>query len=388
MEQPTPEEYQPELTFWRHAWRLGLSLVISGVVWSTVVQGQWREERHLFWLDIALGVLSFVVVFWRRRAPLTVAVVLNLLVVFSGLAAGPATLAAVSVATRRRWGPIVIVSLVLVATGQVFPLVQPVANEDPVWLTFSVNLAVTAAVMGWGMYLGSRRELFWTLEQRAHRAETEQELRIAQARATERSRIAREMHDVLAHRISQISLHAGAVAFRDDLSAAEMRESAGIIRQKANEALTDLRGVLGVLRDPDTGELLSRPQPALDDIPALVAGARESGMNIDYAAHVDRTVEMPLVVGRTVYRIVQEGLTNAHKHAPGAVVTVQVSGSPDDGVDVVLRNPVGFGQLPAAPGAGLGLIGLTERAELRGGHLEHRKDGSMFVLHGWIPWAA
>ncbi|MDP3891931.1 sensor histidine kinase, partial [Nocardioides sp.] len=299
-----------------------------------------------------------------------------------------ATLAAVSVATRRRWGPIVLVAVAVIAGGQGFPMVQPVATEDPAWLTFGVNTVVAAAMMAWGMYLGSRRELIWTLEQRAHRAETEQELRVTQARTNERARIAREMHDVLAHRISQISLHAGACAFREDLTAEEMRDSATIIQQKANEALTDLRGVLGVLRDPDTGELTSRPQPALDDLPSLIADARESGMHIEYADHVDRAEEMPLVVGRTIYRIVQEGLTNAHKHAPGTLVTVQVSGSPDDGVDVLLRNPVGFGHLPTAPGAGLGLIGLTERAQLRGGSLEHRRDGSMFVLHGWIPWAA
>ncbi len=96
---------------------------------------------------------------------------------------------------------------------------------------------------------------------------------------------------------------------------------------------------------------------------------------------------MPDVVGRTVYRIVQEGITNARKHAPGARLTIQVSGSPEDGVDILLRNPLGFGPT-ATPGSGLGLVGLSERAELRGGRLETRRDGSTFVLHGWIPWAA
>ncbi|MDP3890125.1 histidine kinase dimerization/phosphoacceptor domain-containing protein, partial [Nocardioides sp.] len=215
MDHPAPEECAPPLTFVRQAWRLGLALAISGVVWFTVVERQWRDERHLFWLDIGIGVLSFVVVLWRRRAPVTIAVVLNLVVVVSGLAAGPATLAAVSVATRRRWGPIVLVAVAVIAGGQGFPIVQPVATEDPAWLTFGVNTVVAAAMMAWGMYLGSRRELIWTLEQRAHRAETEQELRVTQARTNERARIAREMHDVLAHRISQISLHAGACAFRE-----------------------------------------------------------------------------------------------------------------------------------------------------------------------------
>ena len=95
---------------------------------------------------------------------------------------------------------------------------------------------------------------------------------------------------------------------------------------------------------------------------------------------------MPDAAGRTLYRIVQEGITNARKHAPGALLTIELSGSPEDGLDVVLRNPLGFGS--ATPGSGLGLVGLTERAELRGGRLEHRREGSSFVLHGWIPWAA
>jgi signal transduction histidine kinase len=237
------------------------------------------------------------------------------------------------------------------------------------------------------MYIGSRRELIATLHQRAERAETEQEFRVSQARANERARIAREMHDVLAHRISQVSMHAGALAFRDDLDAEEMRSSAAIIQEKANEALTDLRAVLGVLRDPDTGELLNQPQPTMDDLSALVDEARESGMNVEYNDLLGDTAGMPDVVGRTVYRIVQEGLTNARKHAPGALVEVRVSGSPEDGVDVQLRNPVGFGST-AAPRSGLGLIGLAERAALNGGRLEHLRDGSTFVLHGWIPWGA
>ena len=83
----------------------------------------------------------------------------------------------------------------------------------------------------------------------------------------------------------------------------------------------------------------------------------------------------------------QEGITNARKHAPGAVLSVELTGDPDAGIDVRLRNPLGFGPT-ATPGSGLGLIGLSERAELRGGSLEHRRDGQFFELHGWIPWRA
>ena len=141
-----------------------------------------------------------------------------------------------------------------------------------------------------------------------------------------------------------------------------------------------------MLRDVRTGEPLDQPQPTYADLPTLVSTAQESGLNIDYVDLVDAAHEpVPDVVGRTVYRIVQEGITNARKHAPGARLTIQVSGSPDDGVDILLRNPLGFGPT-STPGSGLGLVGLSERAELRGGLLETRRDGLMFVLHGWIPW--
>jgi signal transduction histidine kinase len=193
------------------------------------------------------------------------------------------------------------------------------------------------------------------------------------------------MHDVLAHRISQISMHAGALAYRDGLRPEEVRASAEVIRDKAHEALTDLRGVLGVLRDGTTGERTLTPQPTYADLAGLVGEAEESGVRIEFEDLVHDPV--PEAAGRTVYRIVQEGITNVRKHAPGALLTVRVTGSPGDGIDVLLRNPVGFGPT-RTPGAGLGLVGLSERAELRGGRLDHGRDGSTFVLHGWIPWAA
>ena len=105
------------------------------------------------------------------------------------------------------------------------------------------------AMLAVGAYIGSRRELLWTLRDRAERAEDEQALRVEQGRLNERHRIAREMHDVLAHRISLIAMHAGALAYRTDLTAEEMHETAELIQAKSHEALTDLRQVLGVLRD-------------------------------------------------------------------------------------------------------------------------------------------
>ncbi len=96
---------------------------------------------------------------------------------------------------------------------------------------------------------------------------------------------------------------------------------------------------------------------------------------------------MPQATGRTLYRIIQEGITNARKHAPGAPLTIISSGDLESGITVVMSNPISF--LPSeTPGSGLGLIGLRERTELRGGRLVHSKVGRSFVLEAWIPWAA
>ena len=178
------------------------------------------------------------------------------------------------------------------------------------------------------------------------------------------------------------------MAFRTDLDAEQMRASATIIQDTAHQALADLRSVLGVLRDPETGQPLEPPQPTYADLAGLVDTVRAAGLQVSYDDQLgQRADELPEVIGRTVYRIVQEGMTNAAKHAPGCNLRIQVHGSPEEGVTVELRNPLGV-RIGSTPGAGLGLVGLTERTELRGGRLEGRREEGSWVLRGWIPWAA
>ncbi len=391
----TADVFQPPLRPWSHVWRYVLALALGLFVWGPVMRPQLEEQPGLFVLDLALGIVAFVLVWWRRRWPMAIAVVTLLLAPFSSLSQGASTLAVVSLATRRRWWQVLVVAALNLFVSWAYYQVQPVRDSDPWWLLTTVTVAAVAAVLAWGMYIGSRRELLWTLRQRAETAEAERDLRASQARSNERARIAREMHDVLAHRISQISMHAGALTFRDDLSADEMRSSLAVIQAKAHEALTDLREVLGVLRDDEAAAPLTSPQPTYDDLGTLVADARAAGAVIEYDDRLAGHEPPPPAVGRTVYRIVQEGITNATKHAPAATLRVAVGGSPADGVEVVLRNSLGFGPT-RTPGAGLGLVGLAERAELRGGWLAHgveepSPDGrtpASFVLRAWLPWSS
>jgi signal transduction histidine kinase len=389
--EPTPEQYNPPLTWRAHAWRTATVLLISAVLWVETAILQWQQARVLFWLDIAVGLATLVLSFYRRRWPLTVALLTNAASVVSLTAAGPSTLTAVSLATRRVVWQVVLVGVVSLVAAMVFPMFEPSRTNDPWWITFAVGFAFTVALLVWGMYLGSRRELLWTLRDRAERAEAEQELRVEQGRSNERARIAREMHDVLAHRISLVSMHAGALAYRTDLTSDQVRETAGLIEAKAHEALNDLRQVLGVLRDQeDVTGVQERPQPTFQDLAALVLEAQTSGMRVQYDAQVLDAETMPEQVGRTTYRIVQEGLTNARKHAPSVTVIVTVAGSRATGVDITIRNPARSAYSPvngaSTPGAGLGLVGLVERAKLAGGHLDTRRERGSFELHGWLPW--
>lgn len=383
--EPRPDT-QPELTWVSHAWRYAVCLVLSAAIWQTAAAAEWRDHRLLFAAEVVLGLAAFVLVYFRRRAPVRIALVIAAMSAFSGIAAGPATLAAVSVATRRRWREVVLVGSANFVAAQTWTTIAPIEDNDFL-VTTLVNLAVNTGMMGWGLYIGSRRELLWNLRNRAERAELEQELRLSQARSTERARIAGEMHDVVAHRITQVSMQAGALAFRDDLDGDRLREGLGQIQRQANDALHELRDVLGVLREDDASQPTARPQPTYDDIDALVDEARSLGLDIDWADHVDRDVPVPPATGRTVYRIVQEGITNVRKHAPGAELAIRSSGDARDGITLVISNPL-RDRPPGAPGAGLGLVGLRERTELRGGRLHQHTVGSRFVLEAWLPWTA
>jgi len=138
---------------------------------------------------------------------------------------------------------------------------------------------LTAAAYGWGLAVRSRRELMQALADRAERAEAEQQARIAEARRAERARIAAEMHDVLAHRLSLLSLHAGAIELHPDARPEDLAAAAAVVRSSAHLALDDLRAVIGVLRDGTTGDLA--PQPTIADLGALVGECRTAGMSLE-----------------------------------------------------------------------------------------------------------
>ncbi|MEW1840354.1 histidine kinase [Nonomuraea angiospora] len=359
---------------------IGMFLLACGITLVTLPELQ-DEPEPLQLLEQVVGALSCVAVWLRRRWPVGFALVTTLLSSYLELVGGASVVGLFTVAVHRPFkisGPVMLFSLVTLVP---YILLRSKTEAEGQEMA-AVALALLLTVFAWGVVVRARRQLVWSLRQRADSAAEE-------AKRLERERIAREMHDVLAHRISMLSLHAGALEFRPDAPAEEIARAAGAIRTNAHLALQDLREVIGVLRHAgpggDDGPVPDRPQPTLADLPTLVEECRHAGMDVrlDLRAGDDA----PEGLGRNVYRIVQEALTNARKHGGGAPVAVAVSGTRGEGLSAEVRNPVGVRHVPHIPGAGAGLIGLTERAELAGGRLEHgaTPDGE-FVVRAWLPW--
>jgi signal transduction histidine kinase len=241
----------------------------------------------------------------------------------------------------------------------------------------------------WGAYVGARRDLVTSLRDRAARAEEQRELRAEQARLAERARIAREMHDVLAHKVSLIALQAGGLEVNPGVGTEQVQQTAGLIRSTAREALQDLRGVLGVLREQpaaSTDGAGLAPLPGLSQIATLVSASRLAGVQVTLSIEL---TDLPETLGRTIFRVVQESLTNIHKHARGAATDIVIaagaaSGVPGVRVSVSNRRPVAAGSL--LPGSGAGLIGLRERVAVVGGTLTAgpTPDGGWRV-DVWLP---
>ncbi|MFE9814743.1 histidine kinase [Streptomyces sp. NBC_00236] len=338
-------------------------------------------------IDSLVGAAACCALWVRRRWPVGLAVALTLLSVVEPVAAGAWLVALFSVAVHRPFRPVAFIGAGALLVAPVQPYLRPDPSTSYVASTI-IGVLLVLLVLSWGMVVRSRRQLVVTLRERARRAESEAGLRAERAQRLAREDIAREMHDVLAHRLTLLSVHAGALEFRPDAPTAEVARAAGVIRDSAHEALQDLREIIGVLRSPRDGEG-DRPQPTLATLDALVAESRLAGTKVTLDNRIADPAAAPAATGRTVYRIAQEGLTNARKHAPGAEVTVTVAGGPGRGITVEVSNPAPVEPFEQVPGSGQGLIGLTERATLAGGRLDHgpEPDGG-FGVRAWLPWSS
>ncbi|MBV2365708.1 sensor histidine kinase [Streptomonospora nanhaiensis] len=363
--------------------------LIAATVWQRLVDGPPGAYPAL---DIAVGVLAWAgapVALWR---PVPAALALTALALLSPAATPAATLAVLLVAQRHRLPVAAAVAAAGLAAHAVQGFVQPSGGISYGWWLLLIA-AGYGAMVGWGALLRAHRALVESLRERARRAEAEQGRRVAEARMAERTRLAREMHDVLAHRLTLLATYAGALEYRPDSSPERLAHAAGVVREGVHQALEELREVIVLLRadegapgdDLDGPEGLRPPPAALS---GLVAESRAAGTEVDYreeAAGLDR---LPPGTARALYRVVQEGLTNARRHAPGRPVAVAVRGRPGDGLTASVANPLPppGGAPSGASGTGTGLVGLTERVHLAGGRLDHGAAAGEFRLRAWLPW--
>ncbi|GAA5163694.1 histidine kinase [Pseudonocardia eucalypti] len=380
----------------RRDWLLDLgAFLLAAGAGALMSIGRVDDPTLPHWMFIAdqiTGAVACAALWLRRRYPFALGILLMLLTTYSETAGAASAVALFTVTVRRPVREGAIVAALGVLTIPVFLVLRP-DPDAPWWYLMVFGTAVTLAVFGWGIAVRQRLELIQSLRDRAARAESEAALHAEAAQALAREQIAREMHDVLGHRLSLLSVQAGALEYRKNAAPGEVAQAASVIRASAHQALQDLREVIGVLRAP-VGEL---PQPTFADLDELVAESRRAGMRVTVHERLDTAVHpVPDSLGRTAYRIVQEALTNARKHAPGADVTVELSGCPRHGMHIEVANavpPLMREEMPPAT-TGQGLIGLTERAALAGGYLAYQQAGTGMWLHGpvrwrlwaWLPW--
>jgi signal transduction histidine kinase len=343
-------------------------------------------------VEIIVGIVACGLLPVLFRRPVTGALVLAALAAVAATATPASTTATLQVARHRTVPTAIGVAMVGITAHAVRYLWQPMTGLSFGWWLILV-VAAHASLVGWGALAQARRALIASLRDRARRAEAEQGRRVAEARAAERARMAGEMHDVLAHRLSLLATYAGALEYRPDHPPERLSHAAGVIRSAAHQALDELREVIMVLRDDLTDDGPHRPLPTLADLPDLVEESRATGTPVDVHDTLPDPAELPAATGRTAYRVVQEALTNARKHAPGQPVRITLDGIPGTHLTVDVTNPLAVHPAnvtapPPIPGAGSGLIGLTERVRLAGGQLEHQTSSGQFRLHTWLPWPA
>ncbi|WP_262700201.1 MULTISPECIES: sensor histidine kinase [Streptomyces] len=332
---------------------IGIALLVQAAMTMPFVVPRPPDQEPATWPAYGLTTLTVVPLIWRRRAP------------FAVLTAIIATSVLYKLAVEGPGQPLPYTGLVIIYT---------IAAVSPPWkrlvagglLTVAVPLSVwlntrTARELTFSLFVFAAAYVFGRLtdaRQREHRIEAER------AAARERARIAREMHDILSHAVSLmiVQAEAGPVAVR---TAPERAEAAfDAISATGRDAMAQLRRMLGVLREGDEpGGAQREPQPGLAGLPELLDRIRASGIEVAYES-TGTVRPLPETTGASVFRIVQEALTNVVKHAAARGVSVQLAYG-EGAVDIQVLDD-GRGPRPGS-GGGHGLIGVRERAAAHGG---------------------
>ena len=249
---------------------------------------------------------------------------------------------------------------------------------------WTVAILCLATFVGVGLVRRWRNVAAAAVADKEAQVATTHQLRDRMSRQEERELIAREVHDTVAHHISLISLQASALEVDRGAGGPEVRAAAQQMRSSAQHAISEMRGLLTTLRTGTEGDPL--PGATLEDLAGLLDNLRRHGRWVTSSVYVADAHTAGPTLTRAVFRIVQESVTNALKHAPGQPIEVDVRASRQGGVIIRVMNPVRPGPATAAPGTGSGILGMRERAERLGGRFDARVDGGWHIVTAYLPW--
>jgi signal transduction histidine kinase len=348
---------------------VAVPLLVGGVVTAGVVVRGDPDTRPL---ALALALAAAAVLTARRRAPIaTLAASGALVLVLFHLDAGAAAAAVLAPAvalfslslTRGRLTQLL---AALAAVAAVVAADTLIANHPLRFATFG-HIALVAVPLLAAEALRNRRAYVSLLLERLALAERTREQEARQRVEQERLRIARELHDVVAHTLTTINVQAGVAAHLLDRQGGDPHAALETIEQASRDALDELRAIVGVLRDRDSEGAPVSPVPSLGDLAELIEREREAGLDVGLDVHGEQPERLPDAIQLAAFRIVQESLTNARRHAAGAPVQINLSFDPSR-LRLTVENRKGA-HANGAVGVGVGLIGMKERAAAVGGTL-------------------
>ena len=365
----------------RSIWFEALIALLGGFSVSAVSWGPGASGVSAVIASVASSAVGLSLLFFRRRAPLVPFLLAAVLGAVTPDIGGSLPLSAYAVGRyTNRWPARAAAAVTGSVAVSQFWTGPSLGEAIGALATIAFFVLLPGAIGAW---VRARADLMVALTERAERAEAERELLAREAIATERARIAREMHDAVGHRVSLMVLQAGAI----EMAATDrerVEQLACQVQVAGRQALDELRQAVGVLRDGDDDGAPLGPQPGLDDIERMVKECRAAGMDVEMSRPVDAAPVDPMVC-RAAYRIAQEALTNAGKHAPGAHVGVAIERPAGKLVVRVVNGPA-TEPVHASSSGGFGLVGLRERVRTLDGTLraEPRLDGG-FVVEAVLP---
>jgi signal transduction histidine kinase len=365
---------------------LALAAVLAAVTMleALVVDGTEQDGPPGLALTLVLAAaVAAVVVAARRSWPILALVGVSVLGSWLGIGYGLLALTSYGVGYRvreagRAAAAVAFAAVVPTAVGWYLVLREQGPEYDLGLILAVVTSGMTVAALV-GRYWRQRTALVAAGWERAARLEHERALTADRARLRERSRIAQDMHDSLGHELSLIALQAGALELDEELPERH-RATARLLRATTADAVTTLRDIVGVLRDDAEP---APTEPAGEDVAGLVERAAAAGVEIRLEQQ-GAPAPLPPLVDRALYRVVQESVTNATNHAPGAPVLVRLRHDADEVVVEVRNGPPP--EPPPEPGrGGHGLLGLAERVRLAGGQLTAGRQGDSFQVLARLP---